>query len=248
MCQKKAWMDKQGICMWVELTLKAWLDENECPEWGALLTWDHCGPQMMRAVHETLKALKIWAECLPKNMMDWLQVMDLVVNGPYKSNTCRLRCKDLHEYMQTFRMLFYRTSARQEQAPVWNPPKPKIKQGLRNSMVALQSMDQDANFREGMSKAFVQVGLVPWQGDVVESPERVCFRRWMGADPQAMLSVRASGKLAAVIYHQQQNMLLLGDLIDDCNMVEFNDGDGDVQDEAIFEEDEEEEEEVAEGE
>eukprot|EP00961_Rhodomonas_salina_P015338 205978-Rhodomonas_salina.3 len=31
-CQKKEWMDTPGICMWVELTLKAWLDDNECPE------------------------------------------------------------------------------------------------------------------------------------------------------------------------------------------------------------------------
>eukprot|EP00961_Rhodomonas_salina_P235547 3183756-Rhodomonas_salina.1 len=102
-------------------------------------------------------------------------------------------------------------------------------------------MDQDANFREGMRKAFVQVGLVPWQGDVVESPQDVRFRRWIGADPQAMLSVRASGKLAAVIYQQQQHMLTLGDLIDDSNMVEFNHED--ERDETIFEEDDEEEEE-----
>eukprot|EP00961_Rhodomonas_salina_P040902 549662-Rhodomonas_salina.2 len=71
---------------------------------------------------------------------------------------------------------------------------------------------------------------------------RLC--RWMGADQQAMLLVHWSGKLAAVIFQQQQHLPLLGDLIDDCNMVEFNNNTGDKQDKAIFEEDEEEEEEV----
>eukprot|EP00961_Rhodomonas_salina_P064527 868118-Rhodomonas_salina.1 len=89
-CQKKAWMDTAGICMWVDLILKPWLEKNSCPEWGALLTWDHCGPHMTRAVLETLKAHKIWALCLPKCMTDWLQVMDLVVNWPYKANTRKL--------------------------------------------------------------------------------------------------------------------------------------------------------------
>eukprot|EP00961_Rhodomonas_salina_P270022 3648049-Rhodomonas_salina.3 len=89
-CQKKAWMDTAGICMWVDLILKQWLEKNGCPEWGVLLTWDHCGPHMTHAVLETLKDHKIWVLCLPKCMTDWLQVMDLVVNGPYKANTLKL--------------------------------------------------------------------------------------------------------------------------------------------------------------
>lgn len=49
---------------------------------------------------DTLALFKIFALCLPKNMTDWLQVMDLVINSQYKANTHRLRCKDLQEYMQ----------------------------------------------------------------------------------------------------------------------------------------------------
>ena len=98
-CQNKAWMDTPAICMWVDLVLAPWLEENECPEWGALLTWDHCGPHKTRAVEQVLAEHKIWAFCLPKNMTDFLQVMDLVVNGPYKSNTRRFRLEDLHTYM-----------------------------------------------------------------------------------------------------------------------------------------------------
>eukprot|EP00961_Rhodomonas_salina_P088196 1186342-Rhodomonas_salina.1 len=165
-CQKKAWMDTAGICMWVELILKPWLDANECPEWGALLTWDHCGPHMTSAVHETLKRFKIWAECLPKNMTDWLQIMDLVVNGPYKLNTRRLLCEDLREYMQEFRMLFYRAKLKGDAPLDWNPPKPALSKGLLNSRKAITSMDNNPNFRDGMRKAFVQVGLVPFAGDV----------------------------------------------------------------------------------
>eukprot|EP00961_Rhodomonas_salina_P230963 3120635-Rhodomonas_salina.2 len=147
---------------------------------------------MTRAVHETLKLFKIWAECLPQNMTDWLQIMDLVVNGPYKANTRRLQCEDLREYMQQFRVLFYRAKVKGDAPPVWNPPKPSLSKGLVNSRTALNSMDVSTNFREGMRKAFVQVGLVPFSGDVVEQPDQVYFRRWVGSDPGAMLSARAS--------------------------------------------------------
>lgn len=111
------------------------------------LTWDHCGQHMTRAVHETLKELKIWAECLLQNITDWLQIMDLVVNGPYKANTCRLRCEDLLEYMQQFSMLFYSAKVKGEQPQTWNLLKPLLSKGLANSRKVLSLMDTNAGFR-----------------------------------------------------------------------------------------------------
>eukprot|EP00961_Rhodomonas_salina_P184493 2491143-Rhodomonas_salina.1 len=99
--------------------------------------------------------------------------MDLVVNGPYKSNTRRLRCEDLREYMQVFRMQFYRAKVHNGPVPVWDQPKHSIAHGLRNSMKAMASMDSDDGFRAGMASAFVQTGLVP-------------VPRWLGVWRQGM--------------------------------------------------------------
>eukprot|EP00961_Rhodomonas_salina_P214946 2903019-Rhodomonas_salina.1 len=69
-------------------------------------------------------------------MTDWLQVMDLVVNGPYKAHTCRLLCEDLRAYMQDFHVQFYHAKARNEAVPLWDPQRPSITQGLLNSLKA----------------------------------------------------------------------------------------------------------------
>eukprot|EP00961_Rhodomonas_salina_P181763 2453695-Rhodomonas_salina.1 len=94
--------------------------------------------------------------------------------------------------MQQFRILFYHAKGKGDAPPVWNPLKLSLSKGLVNSRKALSSMDASTNFREGMRKAFVQVCLVPFSGDVVEQPDEVYIRRWVGSDPGAMLSARAS--------------------------------------------------------
>eukprot|EP00961_Rhodomonas_salina_P239972 3242011-Rhodomonas_salina.2 len=87
-------------------------------------------------------------------------------------------------------------------------------------------MDASASFREGMRKAFVQVCLVIFSGDVVEQPDEVYFRRWVGSDPGAMLSARASGLLAGLLEVQQADMMTISNLIDDSNLVDQVVGDG----------------------
>eukprot|EP00961_Rhodomonas_salina_P044032 591265-Rhodomonas_salina.2 len=225
-CQKKAWMDTAGICMWVELVLKPWLDktQNGCWEWGSILTWDHCWQHMTSAVLDTRKKCKIFAECLPKSMTDWLQVIDLVVNGPYKEHTLLLLCKDLRLYMQDFRMLFYRS-----------------KEGLCNSLKAGARMQGDTKFKDRMHKAFVQTGLVPLSGDVGNAAGDLHFCWWTGADPQGKLAATAASKLVGLLKLQEREAMTVGYLIDDSNLMEIANDEGDELDEDLFEEDTEDE-------
>lgn len=72
----------------------------------------------------------------------------------------------------------------------------------------------------------MQVGLVPCSGD------------------GAMLSALASGLLAGLIETQHAEMMSIGDLIDNSNLVDQVVGEGeDERDEDVFKEDEEDEEE-----
>eukprot|EP00961_Rhodomonas_salina_P270023 3648049-Rhodomonas_salina.4 len=125
-------------------------------------------------------------------------------------------------------MQFYRAKVHNGAVPVWDLPKPSIVHGLRNSITALASMDQDAAFRAGMAKAFVQTVLVPVAGGLETGDASFC--RWTGADPHGMLSARASGRLMGLLKLQEQQMMTVGDLIDDSNMLEIGNDEGDDRD------------------
>lgn len=107
-------------------------------------------------------------------------------------------------------------------------------------MKAVEAMDTDFTFGYGMSKAFVQVGLVPFAGHVVDNPSEVFFRHWTGAEPGAMLSARAAGQLTPLLQLQQQNLMSVADLINDCNLLELAHDCEDERDAGLFEEEEEE--------
>ena len=106
-------------------------------------------------------------------------------------------------------------------------------------------MDADPNFREGMHKAFVQVGLAPMHGDVVEAPDDVFFKQWSGNEPGAKLSAKACGAFVRLLKRQDDYHISLGDLADDSNFIQI--GADDERDEDVRgheEEDTEEEEEI----
>lgn len=75
---------------------------------------------------------------------------------------------------------------------------------------------------------------------MVDSLEDLHFCRWTGADPQGTLSARAVGKLVGLLKLQEKEMMTVGDLIDDSNLLQVA-NEGDESDEDLFEEDTEDE-------
>eukprot|EP00961_Rhodomonas_salina_P222583 3010070-Rhodomonas_salina.2 len=102
-------------------------------------------------------------------------------------------------------------------------------------------MAGDEQFKLGMQKAFVQTGLVPLSGQVGDSCSDLHFCRWTGADPQGKLAARAVGRLVGLLKMQEQEMMSVGDLIDDSNLMHVANDEGDERDEDLFEEDTEDE-------
>ena len=160
-CQNKAWMDTAGIAMWVELQYGPYVAES-CGG-KAVLVWDNCGPHKVTALQEIFKENGIRTETLPPNMTDQLQVMDLVVNAPLKAGIRRERCSQLYEYFQLFKNERYKQLAKPahvRKMPAWDPPKPKLVDGLRTVLKVEETTLRTAKFKESMRKCFIAVGLV----------------------------------------------------------------------------------------
>ena len=96
---------------------------------------------------------------LPKNMTDKLQVMDLVVNGPYKAGLRRERTASLFDYYQSWKLKRLQAERDKADLPPFAPPKPTVPTGLRMALKVGQETLEKPTFIEGMRRAFVAVGL-----------------------------------------------------------------------------------------
>ena len=96
--QYKAWNNTVRMIMWLE-TIVAPLKERL----GKLLIWfDNCGCQETSLVDSVINSLQVYVSCLPPNMTRVLQVLDLVVNGPLKTHSSRLRGSRIVACFQNF--------------------------------------------------------------------------------------------------------------------------------------------------
>jgi hypothetical protein len=59
--------------------------------------WDNLAAHKHWFVQKYLWMRGVNVESLPPNTTDWLQVMNLVVNGPLKAIMRRLRCNNLYD-------------------------------------------------------------------------------------------------------------------------------------------------------
>lgn len=85
--QFKAWNDTVRMIMWLETVVKPFIEKL-----GKLLIWfDNCGCHKTDTVDNVIESLEVKVACLPPNMTGVLQVLDLVVNGPMKAHSRKLR-------------------------------------------------------------------------------------------------------------------------------------------------------------
>ena len=159
--QHKAWMDCAGICMWVDVVVG--------PHFAAkrkkgLIIWDNCGSHCMRCVKEVIAEWGLEEEKLPVNMTGKLQIMDLVVNGPYKAGVRRRRCHALFEYLQSWKIRRLQQLLKpleERELPRFSPPKPDLRAGLLNSFAVERELFEQAQFKLAVRRSFVAAGQIP---------------------------------------------------------------------------------------
>jgi hypothetical protein len=94
-------------------------------------------------------------------MTDILQVMDLITNGPVKSGIRRERCDALFEYFASWKQARLQAQLDKKPPPKFQPPKPKVVDGLRILRKVCASTFQTAKYQQSMKECFVAVGLAP---------------------------------------------------------------------------------------
>jgi hypothetical protein len=157
--QHKAWMDSVGMCMWVDLVMGPWAKASGRKK---ILVWDSCGPHKVAAVKAVFDEWGIAIEALPVNMTDVLQVMDLVVNGPLKAHMRRFRCAALFSYFQSWKVKWLQEllkPAGTRIMPAFTPPKPVLIDGLNMLRAVSAEVFAKDEFKQGLVRAFVKVGL-----------------------------------------------------------------------------------------
>ena len=155
--QHKAWMDSVGMTLWADTQMAPWAKGRK-----VLIVWDNCGPHNVEEVKAVFEKHNIATESLPLNMTDQLQVMDLVVNGPLKAAIRRARCSALFEYLQQFKVKWLQEQIKpvaERSMPKYDPPKPKLLDGLQALFDACKDDLTTAKFQSSMQRTFVNVGL-----------------------------------------------------------------------------------------
>ena len=120
-------------------------------------------------------------------MTDLLQVMDLVVNGPLKAHMRRFRCASLFAYFQSWKLKWLQEllkPAGTRVMPAFTPPKPVLIDGLNMLRTVSAEVFAKGEFKQGLMRAFVKVGLA-------EAPDTDMFYNYTSHSRGSMPSILA---------------------------------------------------------
>jgi hypothetical protein len=155
-------MDTPRACMWLELCVAPLAAVKP-----VVLVWDNCGSHKTEGVKQFAASLqegRIHLKNLIENTTDLLQPMDLVVNGPIKSDLRNFRIGRATSAFEAYSTDFYlRRMAREsegkhmtmEDVKSFTPPKLPLVSAIDCVLTTLES----GRLTSGLKKCFVSVGL-----------------------------------------------------------------------------------------
>lgn len=140
---------------------------QEEAERKAILIWDNCGPTFV-PLKETFASINVECHNFPSNMTDWLHVMDLVVNELLKRGIRSQRCDEFFEYFHQFnarRLGHLLRPAAECKFDSWQPPNPKLADGICTVLEVESSVLSSKKFQSSMFKCSIAVGSAPNEYD-----------------------------------------------------------------------------------
>jgi hypothetical protein len=120
---------------------------------------DNVGSHHNRSVVEAYRKAGWLIAFLPPNMTHKLQPMDLVVNKPIKDALRRARIELALVYFDTFRLQYYQAKFEGEKLPQFDPPVPKLSDGLLACRKVHLQLFKDPQFRDNLLQSYIKVGL-----------------------------------------------------------------------------------------
>jgi hypothetical protein len=168
--QFKAWNDTVRMIMWLETVIKPLREKL-----GKLLIWfDNCGCHKTQIVEDAMIDLQIHVACFPPNMTGVLQVLDLVVNGPLKAHSRKLRGSRIVTCFQEYAKMYELESQKnpeERQIVKFNPPKPCMLQGINDLFELFAGGFKDLKFQAGIVRSFTSTGCLQF----FDTNNTVCF-------------------------------------------------------------------------
>ena len=155
--QASAYQDTPGLAMWCDLVMKPARLNSGRPRWA--LIWDNNRSHTIKSVLDVFEEAGISVFCLPVNMTDILQPVDLVPNGPLKSHMRSARVDALYNYFQAWRELAETAESKHQRLPVFDPPPPTMGQGIAIISDIYSRYFTTADYMAGARRCFVSVGL-----------------------------------------------------------------------------------------
>ena len=162
--QFKAWNDTVRMIMWLEIVVKPFIEKL-----GKLLIWfDNCGCHKTDTVDNVIESLEVKVACLPPNMTGVLQVLDLVVNGPMKAHSRKLRGSRIVACFQEYARLYNIESHKNPEDRIIHkfiPPKPDMLQGINDLFDLFANGFKDPKFKAGIVRSFINTGCLQKYND-----------------------------------------------------------------------------------
>lgn len=179
---ERAWMTQAFCCMWIDLVVAEHARKHSIP---VGLVWDNCAAHRTSAVLATLQEQGITDLPLPPNTTSKYQVMDVVVNGPFKRFFWDARAKlsmtsfqqwrevnsaalaGNNETMRIWRELCAAKRRAREAVPPrpllarvseWRPPSISVAQGVVCMLSAVEGI-RGAAISGAIQRCFIKLGL-----------------------------------------------------------------------------------------
>jgi DDE superfamily endonuclease len=166
--QESAWMDTARACMWLDLVV--WRQLSNCGKIKRLVIWDNCGSHCTEGLVEYIKHKlpNVFVKFLPENTSDFMQVMDLVFNGPLKVVIRKGRASFIELEFREWRE---RVSRQEDQfksiadIPPFCPQPSHISAGIQLALDFISdcNLTQGGKLSQmacGLREAFVKTGVV----------------------------------------------------------------------------------------
>ena len=106
---------------------------------------DNCGVHQTAAIKKLLKDADIVVMFFPPNMTGYLQMLDLVVNGPIKNHLRNQRALVIYNAFQEHIAAYYaehdKTDEEGREEVRFRPPKPNMLDAIQQLLSCLPTMD-----------------------------------------------------------------------------------------------------------
>jgi hypothetical protein len=158
--QYKAWNDTVRMAMI--------LKPLAASRGGKFFLWmDNVSSHKTDVLEAILKEAAIEVGFFPPNMTQYLQILDLVVNGPLKAHIRRKRGEILLDYFRQYKVLYNAEMDKpvdERIMPRWSPPKPTVHECIMELMHVMYDIGTrftSEEFKTNVENTFVNTGTLP---------------------------------------------------------------------------------------